>query len=197
MMVMQDLIDRTIKEIWLKDIATDYNNDFLLKEDSLKNAFYYHIRQKLSDNFLIKNRVRIYTEFHLGNKERADIAIVRLKPTISGNEPLQRSVQDILAIIELKHKNELCGCEPFWEDVEKVKKYIKSNKFKECQFYLGFIHERLYPRSEAPWLSKNQQETWAIGKLTELTAFYEEETEYFETRVISYNDFNSDLNSNG
>ena len=41
-------IDHTIKEIWLNNIAKDYSNHFLLKEDSLKCCFYYHLRRKLA-----------------------------------------------------------------------------------------------------------------------------------------------------
>lgn len=36
-------IDNIIKQIWLSDIKQDYSQKSLLKEDSLKNAFYYWI----------------------------------------------------------------------------------------------------------------------------------------------------------
>lgn len=31
------LIDKTIKETWVNEIKEDYEEDYLLKEDSLKN----------------------------------------------------------------------------------------------------------------------------------------------------------------
>ncbi|WP_157076572.1 hypothetical protein [Sutcliffiella cohnii] len=35
-------IDLAIKSIWMKHIKKDYNNQYLLKEDTLKNAIYHH-----------------------------------------------------------------------------------------------------------------------------------------------------------
>jgi hypothetical protein len=47
-------IDRAIKEAWIHNVKTDYMNSYLLREDSLKNAFYYHLRTKLTDHFLVR-----------------------------------------------------------------------------------------------------------------------------------------------
>ncbi|MEQ6391395.1 hypothetical protein RZN22_19220, partial [Bacillaceae bacterium S4-13-58] len=62
-MEMQKVIDRAIKNVWNSNIPRDYQSFYLLKEDSLKNALYYHLRTKLHD-FLETNNIRIFTEFH-------------------------------------------------------------------------------------------------------------------------------------
>lgn len=191
-------IDRVIKEIWKEEILSDYSNDFLLKEDSLKNAFYHHLRMRLGDGYLKRNRIRIFTEYYLDGNERADIAIVKLLPKremSSKQYNLRNRVKELLAVIELKHKNNSCGCDLFFDDVEKVKRYIGIQKYQRCQFYLGFIHETEYSREESSWLAKRQQISWAQGRLTELTAFYEMESGYFDMKVISYNKLNQVLNS--
>ena len=193
-----DRIDRAIKLVWKEDILRDYNNHFILKEDAFKNAFYHHLRLRLGDGFLTRHRVRIFTEYYLRNNERADLAIVRLLPKkemVAQDYHLKDRVDEILAVIELKHKANSCGSNPFLQDVNKVKKYIGLKSYMTCQFYLGFIHETEYSIEETSWLSKKQQESWAIGRLTELSAFYEEEFGNMEMKVISYNKWNSELNT--
>ena len=54
------IIDREIKQLWKTDIEQDYANCMLLKEDSLKNAFYHHLRTRLTDDFLIKNQIVLF-----------------------------------------------------------------------------------------------------------------------------------------
>lgn len=186
-------IDLAIKMVWKEDILKDYHNHFILKEDSLKNAFYHHLRLRLGDGFLTRHRVRIYTEYYLRNNERADLAIVRLRPKkemVSQDYHLKERVDEILAIIELKHKGDTCGLDPFLQDVEKVKRYIGLKSYMTCQFYLGFIHETEYSIEETSWLSKRQQKSWAAGRLTELSAFYEVESGKFDMKVITYNNLN-------
>ena len=39
-------INNAIKYIWEYDIKQDYNKYYLLKEDTLKNALYFHLRNK-------------------------------------------------------------------------------------------------------------------------------------------------------
>ena len=193
-----DRIDHVIKLVWKEDIFKDYHNDFILKEDTLKNTFYHHLRARLGDDFLSRHRLRIFCEYYLRNGERADLAIVMLKPEeeMVGQEyHLKNKVKETLAVIEFKHKNDACGPKLFFKDVEKVKKYISLKGYLKCQFYLGFIHETEYSLEETSWLSKRQQASWAIGRLTELSAFYEEESGNMEMKVISYNKLNSELNT--
>jgi hypothetical protein len=198
-MVDFEHIDRAIKLVWKEDILKDYNNDFIFKEDSLKNTIYYHLRIRLGDGFMIRNRVRIYTEYYLKKNQRADIAIVQLKAK-NQMEPkdyyLKDRVEQVIAVIELKHKNGSCGIDSFLEDIEKVKYYIGLRSYNKCQFYLGFIHETEYSIEEASWLNGRQQGSWANGRLTELSAFIEEESESgkMDMKIISYNKMNPDLN---
>ena len=39
-----DTIHRRIKYIWEEKIKEDYDDGWLLKEDTLKNALYFHLR---------------------------------------------------------------------------------------------------------------------------------------------------------
>lgn len=183
-------VDRAIKEVWINNIRMDYFNNFLLMEDSLKNSFYYHLRTRLSDQFLIKNNLRIYTELNTGYGERIDIAVVQVDDNIQGH--LWEKIVDCLAVIELKHKGKQVSVDPFYLDIAKIKTYLKRKDYMNCQYYLGFIHETEYSLEETSWLNKRQQETWAKGSLTELSGFYNDDHPVFT--VVSHNDMNHDLN---
>lgn len=56
-------IDRIIKECWKSNIQKDYWEEYLLREDSLKCALYFHLRKKL-DKVLRENSLRIYPEYY-------------------------------------------------------------------------------------------------------------------------------------
>jgi hypothetical protein len=75
------LIDRTIVDIWENEIKSDYECGWLLKEDTLKNALYFHLRSKLGKVFE-NNDVRIFTEFtddkFKGTGCRPDMIIARV-----------------------------------------------------------------------------------------------------------------------
>ncbi|CRK83032.1 hypothetical protein [Neobacillus massiliamazoniensis] len=73
---LQETIDRTIKEVWTEKIPYDYQSHYLLMEDSLKNALYFHLRTKLR-NLIDSNNIRIYPEYHY-KYYKADLAIVKL-----------------------------------------------------------------------------------------------------------------------
>lgn len=190
-------IDRAIKEVWVKNIYQDYCDDYLLKEDSLKNSFYHHLRNHLGDGFLKRNLCRIYTEFKVGNYY-ADLVVAKLKPKKDFDEHgyLYDRVAHLIAIIEFKYKSGLAN-EPFLSDVKKARSYIKSKlpKAEDCQLYLGFIHEASYNENNTWWLNKRQRESWASSRLSEMFAFYNiDKNNYFETRVVSHNGLNNDLN---
>lgn len=183
-------IDNALKVIWKENIIQDYNNDFLLKEDTLKNAIYHHLRSELGDGFLKKNRLRIYTEYYLGlNKNRkkqiADIAIVQLlhKKEMNGDYHINDRIERIITIIELKFKGD--NEQAMYDDVIKLRDYTKMNKCRFCQFYLGFIYERYYEKSFGSWLHPTQKSSWARNKVTELTAHYCEDTNEFVSNIIS------------
>ena len=126
-MKIVETIDKEIKELWVQDISTDYDTYRLLKEDCLKNCFYYHLRRRLGDDFLEENRLQIFTEFNdgplHGTGKRADIAIVKLKePGEEGyTSHLRNYIEDVIAIIELKHKNGFGTTEDINKDYTKIK----------------------------------------------------------------------------
>lgn len=197
-------IDRVIKEIWMNEIASDYCDGALLKEDTLKNSFYHHLRVKL-DDFLKKNRLRIYTEFNEKDikkrKMRADLAIIKISNEESDSNYLGKCVGSVLTIIEFKYmQGGGNAVKIIQKDIHKMKDYIKHFKFEDCQYYLGIIHEHEYPNDEINWLSDRQSNSWAKGRLTELGAcYYKRESENDENEigfsVCSYNDFNEELNN--
>lgn len=51
------IIERAIKE--------DLDNSYVSYEDTLKNVFYFYLRNKLK-GFLIDDNIRMFTEFHDG-----------------------------------------------------------------------------------------------------------------------------------
>lgn len=145
-------IDYAIKYMWLHQIADDYKECSILKEDSLKNSFYHHLRNAL-DSLCRENGIKIYTEFNeKGLKAkglRADIAIVSLNSSENDHCYLGDRIGDVLAIIELKFRGDgRPGTSAIYQDVDKTKSYIKNFAFPECQYYLGIIHEYSYSFSE-------------------------------------------------
>lgn len=184
-------IDRAIKECWLIDISSDYFDDYILLEDTLKNSLYHHLRKRLTDQFLHEHNLRIYTELHTGQKQRIDLAIVKINPNKEGH--LRNKITEYVAVIELKLKSGQVSVDPFYEDLNKMRNYIKRHEHPNCQYYVGFIHETDYDLTESSWLHPKAQNTWAKGKLTELSAFYHQENMLFI--VSSYNEMNLDLNS--
>lgn len=184
------VVDRVIKEVWINNIMSDYDNNFLLLEDSLKNAFYSHLRAKLTDTFLLSNNIRIFTELKTGHKERIDIAVVKIDDNEAAH--LSDRIVEYLAVIELKYKAENTPIIPFLQDIEKTRRYLKRQGMKDCQYYLGFIHEEEYSLEETSWLTEKEQRTWAAGSLTELSGFYCGGGRVFT--IMSYNNMNEHLN---
>lgn len=168
--------------------ATSWKSGLL--EDSLKNAFYFHLRNKLTDLFLLENNIRIYTELNTGVGERIDLAVVRINN--DEEKHLSARIIEYLAVIELKYKSAQTTINPFFSDIQKAKNYLKRKNYNNCQYYLGFIHEVEYSLKEISWLTVKQQRTWAAGCLTELSGFYNEDKEVFT--ILSHNEMNDDLN---
>ncbi|MBN2898449.1 MAG: hypothetical protein JXO44_06725 [Clostridia bacterium] len=193
-------IDKALKIIWSNEIIEDYNNDYLLKEDTMKNAVYYHLRNQLGDGYFNRHRLRIFTEYELeknkeGKRQRGDIVIVKLKPKseVEDGYNLSDRVEEVVAIIELKFK--IGGEDVIKDDVFKMRDYIRSGKYENCQYYLGIIYEREYSKEIGSWLTKNQSKNWAQNRLTELTAHYDEEDGQFISNIISYTNMNIELNT--
>lgn len=176
-------IDNAIKEIWCNNIKSDYENFSLLKEDTLKNSFYFHLRNKLTDRFLEENRLKIYTEYYHDGL-RADLVIAKLCEEPGFNGHLRNDVKDILAVVEMKYKYD-ANVDPFKKDIVKVKNYIKNLDYKNCLYYLAFIHEVENPSKEYSWVSKRDLK-WANSKVTELNAYFIEGEESPFFNVISH-----------
>ena len=172
------------------------DKSYILYEDTLKNAFYFHLRSRLKE-LLIKDDIKIFTEFHdgklAGKGVIADIAIVKLGDNEEGH--IKNNIDRIYAIIELKHKGAQVPIEPFISDVEKSIKYIKDKELEGCQFYLGFIHEGDFGIAETSWLQNKKQERLVQGRLTELSACYYTGQDEIAYTIVSYNDMNKDLDT--
>lgn len=188
------LIDRAIKEVWLNEVKADIENSYVLYEDTLKNVFYYHLRNKLNQ-LLANHNIRIFTEFHdgklAGKGVKADIAIVK----ICDNEVqhIKENIEKIYAVIELKHKSSQVPVDCFIKDIEKTIGYIKDKELTGCQFYLGFIHEGEFDANEVSWIQNKRQERLTAGRLTELSACYYTGQDKMVYTVLSYNDMNTDI----
>ena len=181
------LIDKTIKEIWVNEIKKDYDEDYLLKEDSLKNSLYFHIRSKLEDA-LRDSSLRIYPEFYFPElKYRADLAIVQMD-TESENYYLKDRVSEVVAILELKYVNASNNDEAteqwIMEDIKKFKRYIQEGQLK-AQLYFAVIYEN--ERKRMNWIDQRSSKHWANGRVTELDAAIVGEEMWFE--VNSYNGY--------
>lgn len=169
-------IDCAIKRAWRDDISQDYGKNKLLKEDTLKNALYFHIRKRIESLCEMYN-LRIYTEYNVSvprqNNMRADIAIVEMDFDLDVGR-LSDRVKKVLAIIELKYAN---SPNYISQDIGKIKTYKTISELEGCQYYMGVVNERRY-MERAFWLDKRQTNNWANGCVTELDA----------CRYINYND---------
>lgn len=163
------LIDKTLVDIWKNEIKSDYECGWLLKEDTLKNALYFHLRNKLGTVFAYNN-IRIFTEFtdceFKGKGYRPDIVISR----VNMNAPSKHRRYDViecLAVIEIKYKT---GFTPHYDiiaDYEKLKCYAQKLGVT-AKLYMATIWE--YEDETTTWERKNA--AWAKGRLTELNASY-------------------------
>lgn len=179
-------IDGIIKDIWVRNISKDYDEKHLLKEDCLKNSFYYHLRTRLSD-IMEKHNIRIFTEYYLPElRYRADIAIVQVDPEIK-DQPLRNMVTNVFAIIELKYKSGYSkGIEnEIKNDIWKIQDYIKTGRM-DCQFYLAVIYET--ECWALNWFDRRQTNNWAANRVTELDAGFIDGVMKFE--INSYNGLN-------
>lgn len=182
-------LDRTIKKIWLEAVRDDYMSNRMLGEDSLKCAFYYHLRTALGDGWLRRHRLRIYAEYSLPSGRRADIALVRLLPANeqSGGH-LSNDIESIVAIIEFKFKN-CFSPDPFRNDIKKLRQYARERP--DCQLYAAFIHEDIHGH-EFSWFTAKQTAKWAKGRVSELIGYRDDDGQYV-VKVNSYNHMNTDL----
>lgn len=167
---IENLIDKTLKEIWENEIQNDYKNRWLLKEDTLKNSMYYHLRTRLGDLFE-ENNIRIFTEFtddvFDGKNFRPDIVIAEMDFNRK-SEYFGHDVKRCLAVIELKYKNNSTPAKVIYDDYVKLHKYVDKLKLK-CKLYMATIWE--HEDDATSW--ELEDSDWAKNVLTELNASHE------------------------
>lgn len=164
-----NIIDRTIRDIWKNEIAFDYEDGWLLKEDTLKNAIYFHLRTKLGKLFE-NNDVRIFTEFtddkFKGTGCRPDIVIAKVNFD-SEEKYYGKWVKECLCIMELKYKGSYNAKQTILDDYEKLHRYFQDFNVN-CKMYMATIWE--HEEGKINYERKNS--AWAKNRLTELNASY-------------------------
>ena len=183
MIDVQEQIDYAIKQTWLYDIKRDYENKWLLKEDTLVCSFYFHLRNTLG-SFMDENNLKIITEYHIPkNNKFADMVI--------GEFDEDYNVKKIFAIIEFKYKGSKSGSDRIPEDIEKLKQYKEIHN--NCQFYIADIDEYYdytFPE-DLSWYDRRMK--WGKGCFTELNAAHIDSSEKIGFYVYSHNDMNRQL----
>ena len=173
-----NIIDETIKYIWMYDIPRDYKNKWLLREDTLKSAFYYYLRVKLG-NLFEDNGIRIFTEFtrdiFVGTGFRPDMVIAKTDGDYS--------VQELLCVIEFKSKRGFTPSNDIIKDFEKLELYAKELNI--CKLYMATIWE--YEDDPVSWIRKNA--AWAKGRLTELNAAYKRDTRKMRFYMVLHENY--------
>lgn len=167
-------IEETIISVWKNEIQNDYEKLWLLKEDSLKNALYFHLRTHLEE-LLSENDIRIFTEFtdykfkHSGY--RPDMVIAKIDPHADvaywGD-----AVTECIAVIELKYKTGFAANEEIYADYNKLEHYVGTLGVNS-KLYMATIWE--CEDDESAWL---QDAEWAAGKVVELNASYKRGSDY-------------------
>jgi hypothetical protein len=183
---IKGLLQKTIEEIWENEIKKDYENNFILNEDTLKMSFCYHLRNKLQDN-LMTNNLRIITEYSIPNTNKfVDIAIVE----IDEDERItflhySEFVKNIFALIELKFipiklyklnpmliSKNIIRCD---DDLFKLHDY--GMIYKEALLIGAFIDEYFYDHK------------CALKRLLDISHFFQSE---IAKRMTELNGFNYD-----
>lgn len=163
------IIDEAIKSIWINEIKRDYDNNWLMNEDGLKNALYFHLRKRL-EPILTENDLRIFTEFKdaefQGRKYRPDMVIAKVDMN-SDADYWRQAVTNCVAVIELKFKSRFLDKEAIYADYDKLKTYIETMGIAG-QLYMATIWE--CEDDTTTWIRKNA--AWAKGKVTELNASF-------------------------
>ncbi len=176
-----DTIHRRIKYIWEEKIKEDYDDGWLLGEDTLKNALYYHMRKELSVLFT-ENNLRIFTEFtdgeFRGSKKRPDMVIATVDLN-KDNDYYGDNIKECIAVIEIKFKaSKYSNC--IYDDYDKLQGYIDDLGIN-ARLYMATIWEEF--DEPTTWIRKNA--AWAKGKVTELNASYIKNSDY-ETQFYVY-----------
>ena len=163
------IIDEAIKSIWVNEIRNDYEKKRLLKEDTLKNAMYFHLRNRVG--WLCDEcNVRIFTEFtdwKFKHTRKIPDMVVAKVDIESDASYWGDAVTECLAVIELKFKSSFTASQDIYDDYDKLRYYIEKLGVK-CKLYMATIWE--YEDDETAW--ENENNKWAKDKLVELNASY-------------------------
>ena len=161
------IIDEAIKSVWENNIKSDYDANWIMNEDGLKNALYFHLRMWL-EQVLVENDLRIFTEFKdaefHGSKFRPDMVIAHVDSS-SDADYWRQAVTNCVVVIELKFKSRFQDKEAIYADYDKLKEYIEKMDLKG-KLYMATIWE--CEDDQTSWIP--QDESWAKGKVTELNA---------------------------
>ena len=161
------IIDEAIKSVWENNIKSDYDANWIMNEDGLKNALYFHLRMWL-EQVLVENDLRIFTEFKdaefHGSKFRPDMVIAHVDSS-SDADYWRQAVTNCVVVIELKFKSMFQDKEAIYADYDKLKEYIEKMDIKG-KLYMATIWE--CEDDQTSWIP--QDESWAKGKVTELNA---------------------------
>ena len=166
--IMQ-IIDEAIKSIWVNEIRNDYENKRLLKEDTLKNAMYFHHRNRIG--WLCDEcDLRIFTEFTDGKFRGTG----RIPDMVIAKMDVQKDVRywgdavaECLAVIEIKYKANAGASKDISDDFDKLRYYIEKLNV-ESKLYMATVWE--CEDDPTTWIRKNA--AWAKGKVTELNASF-------------------------
>jgi hypothetical protein len=175
---LKNQLHQTITDIWISVLKEDYLNGYLLLEDSLKCAFYFHLRNEFEKIGLLEQGYRIYTEFRLPKvieieNKRVDIAIVKPSNPQYFKYSLWDNGCEVTALIELKFKGvHYKSYRAFMEDIFKVMEY--SSKLDDTLIYVCSIDEKDYNHSLS-WLNNvpNEGKLYA-ERVTELIGYWKE-----------------------
>jgi len=167
---IREVIDATIKDIWIKNIPKDFDQGYIVNEDCLKMSLCYHLRRKLA-TVLKENNLRIYTEkFFPELKKKPDIIIVEL-PEECSEKSLYASIKEenVVALFELKFTSDTTQSTADWmkADIKKLKDYVQKSNL-QCPLYFAVIYE--VECEWLHWLDGRSTRNWAAGRVTELDA---------------------------
>ena len=163
------IIDETIKSVWVDEIKGDYDENWIMNEDGLKNALYFHLRKQL-EPLLVENNLRIFTEFkdaEFQRKQYRPDMVIAYVDMESDADYWRQAVTNCVAVIELKFKSNFRDQEAIYADYDKLKEYIDELKI-EGKLYMATIWE--CEDDQTTWISKNA--AWAKGRVTELNASF-------------------------
>ena len=162
------IIDEAIKSVWENNIKSDYDANWIMNEDGLKNALYFHLRMWL-EQVLVENDLRIFTEFKdaefHGSKFRPDMVIAHVDSS-SDADYWRQAVTNCVVVIELKFKSRFQDKEAIYADYDKLKEYIEKMDIKG-KLYMATIWE-----CEDDATAWAEDAEWNKGRVTELNASY-------------------------